>query len=65
MQTPKKTAKKNVASTNSAPNKSTEKAEPKTKKRFDDDDDDDDEFGAPLDDLDYSDIDRYNDDDDY
>jgi hypothetical protein len=64
MQTPQKTAKKNVASKESADKNLTDKAETKTKKRFDDDDDDD-EFGAPLDDLDYSELDRFDDDDDY
>ncbi|MBS7563436.1 hypothetical protein KHS38_03380 [Mucilaginibacter sp. Bleaf8] len=63
MQTPKKTANKNIASKNIAPKK-TEQTDLKTKKSFDDDDDDD-EYGAPLEDLDYSDIDRYNDEDDY
>lgn len=64
MQTPKKTANKNIASKNAAPKK-TEKTDLKSKKRFDDDDDDDDEYSAPLEDLDYSDMDRYNEEDDY
>lgn len=61
MAMPKKTEKKTAAK--SVGVKKTEKAvDPKAKKRFDDDDDDDD-FEGSYDDLDYGNLESFEDDD--
>ena len=65
MGTPKKPVKKKVVSKNTGAKKSEdESTDPKAKKRFVDDEDEDDEFGMPLDDLGYENLD-YDDEDDY
>ncbi|QJD97939.1 hypothetical protein HH214_19680 [Mucilaginibacter robiniae] len=62
MQTPKKnTSKATSSKSGDAKKPALKPAETKPKKSFDDDDD----FGAPLDDLDYDSLSRYDDDDDY
>lgn len=66
MGTPKKPIKKNVVSKSSGAKRSEDElTDPKTKKKFIDDDEDDDEFGMPLDDLGYENLDGYEDEDDY
>ncbi|WCT10835.1 hypothetical protein [Mucilaginibacter jinjuensis] len=63
MATPKKPEKNNAASKNTAPNKAEKPADPKAKKRSLDDDDDD--FDASYDDLDYDQLQDFDEDDDY